>query len=252
MNYLTIPFFKALLKKTESKIALAFSFFPLLLIVVGLFNTNFMRLSAPPGSMSFLEFFSAVLSTQYQITLPLVVFIYISSTVFRDEITTGIMYLYKDISRRLVLNAKIGAIILLQFLYIGLTAIMSLITYYLYLIHQPYTSGNFLPRASADIQYTLVSITGTVLVFLLCSMIANLASISFSNGITMLVGIVFALFSFIAPSLTHLRFIFPNGYINVLNNLSFGFAILLTTIVFAVYFISIYVLSLRFYRKLEY
>ena len=53
MNYLTLPFFKALLKKKESKIALAFSFFPMLLIVVGLFNTNFMQLSAPVGSLSF-------------------------------------------------------------------------------------------------------------------------------------------------------------------------------------------------------
>ena len=86
MNYLTLPFFKALLKKKESKIALAFSFFPMLLIVVGLFNTNFMQLSAPVGSLSFLEFFSAVLFTQYQMTLPLVVFIYIVSTILGTKL----------------------------------------------------------------------------------------------------------------------------------------------------------------------
>ncbi|MGN0708913.1 MAG: hypothetical protein ACI4LM_01570 [Anaerovoracaceae bacterium] len=85
-------FFRALLKKKESKIALAFSLFPTLLIAVGLFHTNFMQLSAAPNTLSFLEFFDAVLSTQYQITLPLVVFIYITCTIFRDEISSGMMY----------------------------------------------------------------------------------------------------------------------------------------------------------------
>lgn len=60
-----------------------------------------MQLSAPIGSLSFLEFFSAVLSTQYQMTLPLVVFIYIVSTIFRDEITSGIMYLLRMLVEKL-------------------------------------------------------------------------------------------------------------------------------------------------------
>ena len=38
---LNITFFKALLKKRESKIALAFSFFPMLLIVVGIVQYQF-------------------------------------------------------------------------------------------------------------------------------------------------------------------------------------------------------------------
>ena len=101
MNYLTLPFFKALLKKKESKIALAFSFFPMLLIVVGLFNTNFMQLSAPVGSLSFLEFFSAVLFTQYQMTLPLVLFIYsrINSKYYRCLIYTCFAFNYGQFSR---------------------------------------------------------------------------------------------------------------------------------------------------------
>jgi len=177
MNYLTLPFFKALLKKKESKIALAFSFFPMLLIVVGLFNTNFMQLSAPVGSLSFLEFFSAVLFTQYQMTLPLVVFIYIVSTIFRDEITSGIMYLYKDISRKVILNAKLGAILLV------ITFFSSLFTYYVYLVHKPYTSGRFWPSKIDDVQYTVISILGTILVFLLCLLVASLASIILTNGL---------------------------------------------------------------------
>lgn len=149
-----------------------------------------MQLSAPIGSLSFLEFFSAVLSAQYQMTLPLVVFIYIVSTIFRDEITSGIMYLFKDVSRKVILNAKLGVILLFQLLYIVMT-FFSLFTYYVYLIHQLYTSGSFLPSKMDDIQYTVVSIFGTILVFLLCLLVASLASILLTNGFNMLVGIVF-------------------------------------------------------------
>ena len=241
MNYLTLPFFKALLKKKESKIALAFSFFPMLLIVVGLFNTNFMQLSAPVGSLSFLEFFSAVLFTQYQMTLPLVVFIYIVSTIFRDEITSGIM-----------LNAKLGAILLFQILYIVITFFSSLFTYYVYLVHKPYTSGRFWPSKIDDVQYTVISILGTILVFLLCLLVASLASIILTNGFTMLVGIIFALFSFIAPQLASLKYVFPNGYVNVLGHMSFNSSILLIMLLFVVYYAILYIASLYFYSRLEY
>ena len=284
MNYLTLPFFKALLKKKESKIALAFSFFPMLLIVVGLFNTNFMQLSAPVGSLSFFEFFSAVLFTQYQMTLPLVVFIYIVSTIFRDEITSGIMYLYKDISRKVILNAKLGAILLFQILYIVITFFSSLFTYYVYLVHQPYTSGKLWPSQIDDVQYTVISILGTILVFLLCLLVASLASIILTNGFTMLVGIIlgtilvflvcflvailasiiltngftmlvgiiFASFSFIAPHLASLKYVFPNGYVNVLGHMSFNSSILLIMLLFVVYYAILYIASLYFYSRLEY
>ena len=237
MNYLTLPFFKALLKKKESKIALAFSFFPMLLIVVGLFNTNFMQLSAPVGSLSFFEFFSAVLFTQYQMTLPLVVFIYIVSTIFRDEITSGIMYLYKDISRKVILNAKLGAILLFQILYIVITFFSSLFTYYVYLVHQPYTSGKLWPSQIDDVQYTVISILGTIIL---------------TNGFTMLVGIIFASFSFIAPHLASLKYVFPNGYVNVLGHMSFNSSILLIMLLFVVYYAILYIASLYFYSRLEY
>lgn len=252
MNYLTLPFFKALLKKKESKIALAFSIFPMLLIVVSLFNTTFMQLSAPVGSLSFLEFFGAVLSTQYQMTLPLIVFIYISSTIFRDEITSGIMYLYKDIRKQVILNAKIGSIFLLQMLYITITFFTSLFTYYVYLVNEPYTSGKFFPTKNEDLQYALVGIFGIVFIFLLCSMVANLASIILTNGFTMLVGIIFALVSFIAPSLPSLRYLFPNGYVNVLEGLSFNRSVLLLILIFVIYYTVLYIISLRLYNRLEY
>ena len=162
------------------------------------------------------------------------------------------MYLYKDISRKVILNAKLGAILLFQILYIVITFFSSLFTYYVYLVHQPYTSGRFWPSQIDDVQYTVISILGTILVFLLCLLVASLASIILTNGFTMLVGIIFASFSFIAPHLASLKYVFPNGYVNVLGHMSFNSSILLIMLLFVVYYAILYIASLYFYSRLEY
>lgn len=252
MNYLTIPFFKTLMQKREVKIALAFSFYPLLLILVGLFDTNFMQLSAQEASLSFIEFYSAVLSTQYQITLPLIVFIYISITLFGEEIRTGTLYLYKDIKKQIILTAKWGSIVLLQSLYLILTLLSSLVTYYTYLIHESYTSGYFLPVSIEDLQDSLISILGIILIFFLCQMVANLASILLTNGFTMLVAILFALSSFMAPSLRMLSFIYPNGYIRHLDNIGFLASLSLQIGLFVGYALLLYYIASYFFKRIEY
>ncbi|MFU1801525.1 hypothetical protein ACM28O_13970, partial [Lactiplantibacillus pentosus] len=95
MNYLFSPIFTTVIKRKEAWLCVGFSIFPLLLLVVDLFSTNFMQLSAPKGSMSFLEFFGAVESVQYQLTLPIIAFIYLVISCFHDEIASGKMFLFK-------------------------------------------------------------------------------------------------------------------------------------------------------------
>ncbi|MDO4903851.1 MAG: hypothetical protein Q3959_06290 [Limosilactobacillus sp.] len=253
MNYLTIPFLKALLKKKEAKIALAFSLYPLILIVAGLFDTNFMQLNTlGKVALSFSDFVDSVISTQYQMTLPLIVFIYIVTTLFREEFSSGIIYLYKDVSRMTILNAKIGSIVIFQFIYLALTFLSSLFTYYVYLVHQSIASGQFLSPRISDLQYSIVSSVGTILVFILCMMVTTLASITLTNGFTILVGILFALVSFIAPSLNSLKYIFPNGYANIFGHMSFANCILIELVLFIVYFVILYIVALSKYKKIQY
>ena len=73
-----------------------------------------------------------------------------------------------------------------------------------------------------------------------------------TNGFTMLVGIIFASFSFIAPHLASLKYVFPNGYVNVLGHMSFNSSILLIMLLFVVYYAILYIASLYFYSRLEY
>lgn len=252
MNYLTIPFLKLLLNKREAKLALSFSLFPTLLIIVDLFSTNFMKLSAPDGSLSFLEFLSAVLLTQYQTGLPLIAFVYLSGSLFREEIGSGILYLYKDISKQVILNAKWSAMFIFQILYLSLTFVTSIFTYYSYLVHKTYTSGFFFPNRLEDTKYAVISIVGTTLIFFTCLMVANLASVVLTSGFIMLVGIMFALISFIAPSLTFLRYLFPNGYVNIFNSLGFNLSLLIQITLSILYFLILYCSASYLFKRVEY
>ena len=252
MNFLFKPIFFNLIKKKEVKIFLAFSTFPLLLIIVDMFNTNFMQLSAPNGALSFFEFFGAVEFTQYQMLIPTIAFLYIISLVFNEEIHNGIMFLYKDLNRRTILNAKLLSLILIYFIYVFLTFIFSFITYFTHLIYKNYTSGHFFPKNNIDIQYNIILIIGIILTFILCILLTCMLSIKFSNGITMLIGVLWTITSFIAPNLKTLRYFIPNGYINVYTKLGFNNSIIIMITIFILYSLIIYGMEDKMYENVEY
>lgn len=252
MNYLTLPIFKTVIKKKESWIVFGFGCFPFLLLIANMFNSNFMKISAPKGSLSFLEFFGAVEPVQYQLTLPVIALVYFVCSVFHDEIIKGTMYIYKDISRRKVLNAKIGSIIGVYLIYLAITFVASLLTYYLSLVRYSYTSGKFLPSKISILQNSVISILGIVLVSIVCLLIAVSCSIKLSNGLTMVIGILFDVISQTAPSLKHLKYFFPNCYANLLNISNFGSILFSMLGIFAVYVFIIYIIALYMFKHLEY
>lgn len=250
--YLIKPLFKTLLKKRETLLALSFSVFPLVLLIVQLFKTNFMQLSAANGSMSCLGFFSAVLTVQLQITIPLIAMIYLITTYVHDEIKSGMMYLYKDIDRSKIINAKVISLLLVYILYFSFTFIFSTITYLLYVNHQAYSSHTFLPVTTSDMHYVVLSILSTICVSLICIFLAFALSVKFSNGLTMLVTIVWALFSFIASKLSLLEFIFPNAYTVFENHLGFSITSLLMMLATLMYCIILYYMADVAFEHIEY
>lgn len=252
MNYLILPIFKTVVKKKEAWIVFGFGCFPLLLLVANLFNSNFMKISAPKGSLSFLEFFGAVEPVQYQLTLPVIALVYLVCSIFHDEIINGTMYIYKDISRRKILNAKICSIIIIYFIYFLITFITSFITYYLSLVHFSYTSGTFLPSKISDLQNSIITIVGIVVVSLICLFVATISSIKLGNGLTMVIGICFDIISQTAPYLKHLKYIFPNCYNGFLTRSNFSGVFLSMLGIFIVYFTFTYFVAVYMFKNLEY
>ena len=109
--------------------------------------TNFMQLSGDINSMSCMEFFEAVVSVQFQLTLPSIAFMYLAATCVHDELKRGTLYLYKDIPRTKVFLCKAFSLLLWYAIYLVCTFFTSVFTYYVYIIKQPYASGFFFPPA---------------------------------------------------------------------------------------------------------
>ncbi|WP_416353499.1 hypothetical protein ACNAN0_12910 [Agrilactobacillus fermenti] len=251
MNYLYKPMFRIMYKKKETKLLLAFCAFPLMLILVDMFDTNFMQLSAPKGSMSFLEFFGAVTNVQYQLTLPAIALIYLTTTCIHDEISSSVIYLFKDIKRSKILNAKIAALVSIYLSSFVALFFTSLITYYGYLKNLAYTSGTFFPSHSSDLKYVIVTISGILCMSILIVILSTAMSIKFNNGVTILVSVVFALVSYIAPRLQSLRYVFPNGYGQLYGRLGFGIAMFLILGLFIAYSAIFYVFATRQFEKID-
>ena len=122
--------FKTILNRRDAKIFLSFGLLP---ILVPFLSGNMEGLDVD-YTKSFLAFLETTLLTQYQITLPILILSVLISSVFRDEIDTGILFLYKDISREMIFHAKFVGLLLVYAVYVLLTMSSSLFTYFTLLV----------------------------------------------------------------------------------------------------------------------
>ena len=198
--------------RKESLILFGFALFPLILIIVSFFDTQFMQLSAPDNSMSFVTFFEAVIDVQYQTFLPLVALIYLVIVSIGDEIRSGKLILYKDIDRNSIIFSKLLSMLSIYVIYFFLTIISSLITYYTYLINQNYTNGHFLPINNIELKNSSLIILSIIVMHIYCILLSSFFSIKFNNSATLLIVSVIMLFSFVSAKLTLTSYIFPNAY----------------------------------------
>ncbi|WEV73383.1 hypothetical protein OZX74_05380 [Bifidobacterium sp. ESL0798] len=244
--------FKNLMRTKETIIFLCFSLFPVLLPIAAQFNTKFMQFRGEKGSTDCLSFFGAVLNVNYQTILPMIVLIYLVVSSFYVEARDGTLFLYKDISRRKIFMAKVAALTGVVAVYVALLFVVSAAVYYLYMIHQPYASGTFLPIDADTAQSAAFDIVGTIFAMLLCVLVASVASQRFGVGITMLVAILYILVSQIAPLLDTLRYFLPNAYSALAVTLGFALAMGAAATLFIVYSAVLLVWGNHAYKTLEY
>ena len=88
--------FKSVFKRKDVNIFLTFAFLPVLVPLL----SGFMEGMSSEYTGNFLSFLESAVSTQYRFVLPILLFSLVVSSVFKDEIDSGIMFLYKDINRK--------------------------------------------------------------------------------------------------------------------------------------------------------
>ena len=117
------------------------------------------------------------------------------------------MFLYKDINRNKIFNAKLISLMLIYFLYFLLTVLVSFIAYYGFMLPQGNALPNFISEKAQNIVFDLFSLLNIITIILV-----SMVSITSKNIQSVLTGVLFTLAYSVAPVLIGIRYIFPNGY----------------------------------------
>jgi len=236
-NRLTSSVFQSILKRRDTKIFLSFCLLPILVP----FLAGNMEDMKTDYTNSFLSFFDITLLTQYRLTIPVLIFSILISSVFRDEIDSKIMFLYKDIKRSKIFNAKILGLFLATF-----------ITYYGIMLPRFGVDSNFLPSSSILVEKSILSILSVVLLNLITTVMVAMVSIKSKTLVAVLVGIFFTLFAFTAPLLIGVKYVIPTTYANALQAGEFGLTLLIIIGLSCIYFLPSYFSARKNFERIEF
>ena len=128
INLFTI--FRTIWLRSETKFLFAFSLLPL--VVPLLTNSPDMEVFYVAGGNASFSFFVSIVF-QFKLVLPTLIFSYMIYSTFRDEFNSGIMFLYKDLPKNRIFQAKLFSLTLLYCLYTLVTFCTSLIIFFLFL-----------------------------------------------------------------------------------------------------------------------
>lgn len=242
---LLLSVFRSVFKRRDVNILLSFSFLPL--IIPALSGVMEGQLSQDVTG-SLVNFFASIIETQYQLVLPALVFSLIVSSVFRDEINSGLLFLYKDIKRSTILNAKLLSLYLVYVIYLIGTFIVTTVIYFLSIA--PQTAVAIFPRQDGG-QVFLQILTVVMIHVILITLVAAV-SLKKTSLIGVLMGILFNIVAQVVPLLNGFRYTFPNTYPNLIDRLSFGPAFGISVFLGVLYITWAYLSARRQFNKIEY
>lgn len=235
--------FKSVIHRRDVALFYAFAGLPILVPVLSKFLVGIKA----EYTDNFLDFLDATLATQDGIVLPALLLSLIISAVFRDEIDSGILFLYKDLNRIRLFNAKIISLVAMYASYLLLTVLTSAIAYFGFLN----TFRKVVPDDWSNLQSTFLSIFATISINIIGILLVAMVSIKAKSLQAVLAGIFWSLFTTTAPFLIGVRYVVPNGYIKMSLNqplLAWFLVVAITTF----YIVATYLKGRLNFEKLEF
>lgn len=239
--------FKSVFSRRDVKIFLVFIFLPLLVPLL----TGFMDGTNTGLSRNFLDFFATTISTQYRLILPNLLFSLIISSVFKEEIDTGILFLYKDINRSRIFKAKLGSLLAIYVIFFVGTIIASFLAYFCILLPQGVVDTTLIPEGNVATLSTIYSLLSTVCLNLITIVFIVMISVTSKMVQTVLAGVFFSLAASVAPMLIGINYLFPNGY-NTLAQENFLLACLIALGISVIYISFFYIRGKRKFKYIEF
>lgn len=243
INLFTI--FRTIWLRSETKFLLAFSLLPL--VVPLLTNSPDMEVFYVAGdNASFSFFVSIVFQSQFKLVLPTLIFSYMIYSTFRNEFNSGIMFLYKDLPKNRIFQAKLFSLMVLYCLYTLVTLCTSLIIFFLFL-----NKSNMLFSGDELLSREILSIFSTFFSNLVSILIMSYTSLKTNRAATIVISIFFVLASILSSKMGWMGYLFPNAYIS-LSNVSAFTSLAAMCLLSMVYMTVFYILSYKKFKKMEF
>ncbi|HFR3750595.1 TPA: hypothetical protein ACHVFV_001593 [Streptococcus suis] len=238
--------FQSVFKRRDVNILLAFAFLPLL--ISSLSGVGEARINIDV-TRSWLSFIVSALDLQYQLVLPALIMGFIVSSAFRDEISSGILFLYKDIKKSSILHAKLLSLFAVYMIYFFVTVLIASLTYVVTIV--PQYGFHWLPAHQAA--YSWLYILAIIGINLILINLVAAVSIKRTTIMAVLSGVFFNLTAQIAPLLNGFRYTFPQTYASKLaGQLPFGLALAISLGLILLYFGLAYRSARKNFEKIEY
>ena len=239
--------FKSVFKRKDVNIFLTFAFLPILVPLL----SGFMEGMSSEYTGSCISFLESAVSTQYRFVLPVLLFSLVISSVFKDEIDSGIMFLYKDINRKKIFNAKLLSLVVVYSIFLGLTIFMSLVSYYGFMLPKGEVSANFISNQSSATIKSLFTLISTINLNLITIALVVMVSITSKTIKSVLAGVFFSLAASVSPMLIGILYLFPNGYIHFIRS-NWILAYMAAVVISIIYFVIFYVRGMHKFKNVEF
>ena len=239
--------FKSVFKRKDVNIFLTFAFLPGLVPLL----SWFMEGMNSEYTGNFLSFLESAVSTQYRFVLPILLFSLVVSSVFKDEIDSGIMFLYKDINRKKIFNAKLLSLVVVYSIFLGLTIFTSLVSYYGFMLPKGEVSSNFIANQSSATIKSLFTLISTINLNLITITLVVMVSITSKTIKSVLAGVFFSLAASVSPMLIGIQYLFPNGYIHFIQS-NWVLSYMAAVVISIIYFVIFYVRGMHKFKNVEF
>lgn len=252
------PVFTSVWKRKETKIYLLFALlYPALVLFASYLpkESNFLQPSLAEGAEKFnfaiMHYF--VLTFEYDLVVPLLALFYLTFTVFKGEITSHTLFLYKDMKRQSIFWAKLFSLMSIVGIFWLLYTLAMLGVYYGRLMQLTDIYGaSLFGKDLSTLPFALYGSVSFLFDSLLSILIATSVALYAGAGLTLTVGFLYSIGSNIL-TIFGLGFLFPGGYASLLDQ---GVGLLpvlggssLVTLVYALLLIA---LSLNFFKRVEF
>lgn len=238
------PIFTTIFRRKEITIFLAFSSLPLLLALAAgagvalTFDKTLMS-----NSFSYLV---AMLEFQSNLFLPMLIFAFVITSVFREDIDTGRLFLFKDLPKNKVFTAKILGLYAVYAVYVGLTILSSLLAYFLFL------QGEALLPQGVEIQVQFLKLLVVLGLHLTTITVIAYISLHKKTLFAVLLGLFIYMFILIMPVWFGLQLFAPGYYVQQVSAGNILVPSLMTLGLLLVYILPVYLLAAKSFRNIQF